>query len=488
MTLIASNPVPDTQDSPKVVPMHDMVGHPDWFVKRLYKALERQAADARFYNDYYVGDPPLPWLAPQAREEFRRILRMARLNVLGLVADATMERANIEGFRFGSDSTADSATWDIWQWNNMDADSNVGFLESLIAKCSYYLVEPNRSDRTKPYMWVEDATQCIVEYAPGSNRRVRHAGLKMWVDDWTAELCTTLFLMVDGQLRVYKYRAENPNSPDPRWLRREVKGEVWGGLGGMDRIPLVEVPNNPRIKTGGRSEFEDLTDSQDRINKTLADRLIDQDYGSFPQKWATAWPEFQEDGVTPVPPIDVGRARMVTTDVEGAKFGQWDASPLDPYLNAIKEDIKSIASRSRTPAQYLLGDMSNVNGETLKASESGHIAKVRQRMRSWGEATEEAIRMVRQLAGLSSANEHRMETVWANPEFRTEGELTDATVKKLQSRIASLRQARVDVGYSETEIQRLEKDDQNEALHPVIQNALREIGTGNGAPNAPRGV
>jgi hypothetical protein len=80
----------------------------------------------------------------------------------------------------------------------------------------------------------------------------------------------------------------------------------------------------------------------------------------------------------PDPPIDVGRDRMVTTDVAETKFGQWDAAPLDPYSAAKREDVKDIASPTRTPAQYLLGEMSNVNGETLKASESGLISKVRQ--------------------------------------------------------------------------------------------------------------
>lgn len=464
------------------VATEQVVGSPSWWVNRLYKALVARQPALEFYDQYYTGDHPLPWLAPQARTEFRRILTMTRSNFMGLVVDSTAERVRVEGFRFGADAGADDRTWQIWQHNNLDSDSDIAWLESLIGGTSYFLVAPNSIDPELPHVWVEHASQAIVEYQPGSNRRTRAAGLKAWLDDWTGQLCVTLYLLVDGRLRVFKYQAETSSvtgssltvaGGSPRWVPRQVAGEDWGELGGMDVIPLIEVPNNPRLLTGGRSELYDLTDIQDRISKTLADRMMTQDFGAFPQKWATGWPDTDEDGNANT--IDIGRNRMVTTDVTETRLGQWEAAPLDPYSFAKREDIKDIASRSRTPAQYLLGEMSNVNGETLKASESGLIAKVRQRMRPWGEAAEEAMRIARTLAGIGGPTDARMETVFSDPEFRTEGEKTDAAVKRLQSGIASKRQARTDVGYTLTQIAQLESDDLKEGADPMIAHALRSI-------------
>jgi hypothetical protein len=48
--------------------------------------------------------------------------------------------------------------------------------------------------------------------------------------------------------------------------------------------------------------------------------------------------------------------------------------------------------------------MSNVNGETLKASESGLISKVKQRMRPFGEAAEETMRLARRAANLPAVD------------------------------------------------------------------------------------
>lgn len=450
---------------------------PEWWVNRLVTRLLVRRESIDLFDAYYRGDHPLPWLPSQAQDEFRRILRMTRSNYMGLVVDATAERMSIEGFRIGDSDKADQETWRIWQANNLDNDSDQAILESLIGGCSYMMVAPNPADAKTPLVSVEHASQAIVEFEPGSNRKRRAAGLKVWDDDWTGRLMATLYL--PGGL--YKFSAPRPNSgvssPHVQWERREVRGESWPASNPLGEVPLIEWANNPRLLTGGVSELADLTDAQDRINKTIADRLITQDFGAFPQKWATAFPEADEDGNPNR--IDIGRDRLVKSDIAETRFGQWDAAPLDPYSAAKREDVKDIGSRSRVPAQYMLGEMSNVNGETLKAAESGLVSKCRQRMRSLSESAEDTASLMRKAAGLASPP--ILETIWRNPEFRTEGELTDAVVKRVQAGITSLRQAREDVGYSAAQIRRLEADDVAEASDPLVERIARDL-AGSGAP------
>jgi hypothetical protein len=398
---------------------------PEWWVARLYKQLTADRERIDFFSDYYRGAHPLPWLAPQAREEFRRILQMTRANYMGLVCDATAERAQVVGFRVGDDAAGDEDSQRIWQTNNMDVYSDQAILEAVITGRSYMLVAPNPKDSKSPLIFAEHPAQVIVEYVPGSNGRDRAAGLKVWDDDWTGKVNATLYLPT----LIYKFEAARPTAgtavTQPQWKPRTVAGEQWPARNPLGEVPLYEIPNNPRLLGGGVSEISDVTDIQDRINKTLADRLITQDYGAFPQKWATAWPD-EDDKGQPTAKIDVGRDRMVTTNIKETQFGQWDAAPLDPYSAAKREDVKDIASRTRTPAQYLLGELSNVNGETLKAAESGLVSKVRQRCRGYDDGLEDVMRGARKLAGL---NTESIEVIWRNPEYRTEGELVDALVK-----------------------------------------------------------
>jgi hypothetical protein len=433
------------------------VTSPQWWVNRLYNRLASRLPRINRFDDYYCGEFPLPWLAPDAAQDFRRILKMARANYTGLVVDAQVERMIIEGFRIdtgedkksdspssrpsptgvtksngfkaskGGIGAADDVTWRIWQTNNMDSLYDQGVLEAGISGVSYLLVAPNDKDQKNPKIWVEHASQCILEYVPGSNRSEVAAALKVWDDDWTQEVHAILY-MPDF---IYKFKTGrdatgliNPN----RWAERHVAGESWPAPNDIGQVPVFELPNNPRLLVGGRSELSDLCDIQDRINKTIVDRLMTQDYGAFPQKWATGWPETDPNG-NPTQKINIGRDRMITTDVPETKFGQFAAAAVEGYLAGKKEDVHDMAARSRTPAQYLLGEFSNVNGETLKASESGLVAKVRQRMRGMDDPTESAMRLARKLAGETVPDDVMMEIIWQNPEFRTEGELVDALTK-----------------------------------------------------------
>lgn len=441
------------------------VQSPLWWVGRLHTSLKAQANKVEFFNNYYTGNHPLPWIRPKARDEFRKIVEMTRSNYMGLVCDATAERASVEGFRFGSDGVADEDTWRIWQANNLDSDSDLAWLESLIGGVSYFHVSPNPDDEKTPHIWVEHASQAIVEHTPGTNRRETAAGIKMWTDDWTGDINVTLFL--PEWIYKFKAKASGLDTPGgPEWVEREVPREQSNGQrrNPQGEVPLVEIPNNPRLLGGGVSELYDLTDIQDRINLTLFHRLQTQEYGADPQKWATGFPDEDEDGNAQT--VEFGRNRLVSTDVVETRFGQWQSAPLGPYSDVKREDVKDIASRSRTPAQYLLGEMSNVNGETLKASESGLVSKVKQRRRPWGEAAENTMRKARKLAGLSDPGDERMETIWTNPQFRTEGELTDAVIKRINARITPMRQGREDLGYTQTQIRQMEDEDKKNPPEP----------------------
>lgn len=429
------------------------VGSPTWWVDRLYKKLMDRRPDINTYDDYYIGEFPLPWLAPQAADEFRRILKMSRANYTGLVVDAMVERMAVEGFRLNENARgapssgegdetesgrADQDLWYIWQANDLDTYFDQAILEAAINGSSCLLVAPDPKRPDVPKIWVEHAAQMVVEYVPGTNRRERAAALKVWQDDWTGKIMATLYLP-DWIIKLESTRNDMAVGATeerhgvvtlayPTWNMRQVIGEVSPARNPLGVVPVFELPNNPRLLSGGRSELEDLIDIQDRIIKTIADRLMTQDFGAFPQKWASGWPDEDAQG-NPTPPIEVGRDRMITTEVAETKFGQFLPADLKGYLLAKVEDIKDMASRSRTPAQYLLGEFSNVNGETLKASESGLVAKVKQRQRGHNDPLEGAMRLVREIAGLSTPNDATMEVIWRNPEFRTEGELVDALLK-----------------------------------------------------------
>lgn len=485
---------------------------PTWWVQRLYAQLMLRNKRTKRFARYYRGDFDLPWLPIEAEEDFKRVLRMTRSNYMGLVIDAMVERMNLTGFRLDSttDGMADKDLWNIWTYNNLDSVHDQGLLEAAIHGCFYYLVAPNKKDTKNPLVFVEHPSQAIVEFEPGTNRRERAAGLKAWVDDWTGLVNATLYLpdyifkfqAKDPQIASQFFGSEQPTAQElfnltQQWERRIVPGEEWPARNPLKEVPLVESPNNPRLLTGGISEIADLTDVQDRICKTLADRMMTQDYGAFPQRWASAWPKEDESG-TENQPVHVGRTRFLTTDVAETKFGQFDAAPLDPYSAAKREDVVDIASRSRTPAHYLIAGMTNVNGETLKASESGLTSKCNQRMSGHSDPAQDTARLMMKAAGKPIPDDVRVETMWANPEVRTRGETTDAVVKERQGLELPLIAAWERTGATPTEIKRwmeLREQEKKEAMENdpamLLAEQYRTAG-GPGAvknvPGAPNGV
>lgn len=392
------------------------VQSPEWWRDRLYEALCKRTGETNVFDAYYECEHPLPHLHERARAPFRRLLRMSRANYMELVVDALVGRLEVAGFQSDSDGKSDDAAWALWQDNNLDGGSQLAFLEAAIRGNAYMLVSPDarRGFRITP----EHPTQVITESVPGSPGELA-AALKVWVDDWTARLCCTVYL----PNKIYKFDApELKVGERPRWVRREVRGEEWGGKNVLGEVPFGELANRPRMLKPGASELRSVTGIQDRINKTITDRMMTQEFAAFPQKWVTGMEIPVDENGQDIEPFDVAVNKILIAEENGAKFGQFAAADLTGYLKGKEADVHDIAAITSTPPHYLLGSMINLSAEALKAAEAGLIHKIYQRRRFLEEGLERTMR----LAGIASS---QARIVWKSPEWRTEGELVDALVK-----------------------------------------------------------
>lgn len=402
------------------------VGSAEWWLDRLYEELAGRQKYAKKMRCYYSGEHPLASLTEKARSGFQRLLEQARSNYVGLVVDATAERLQVDGVRIGDSEIGDPEAWRIWQANNLDADSDLLITESVKCSRSFMLVAPNPDDPKTPIVTGEDMTQAIVAYEPGGRRR-RAAGLKAWEDDWTGELMATVYLPGG----IYKFRAPKPTRgliSKPKWTAREVDGEVWPAPNPLGVVPLIEMQNRPDLLGDCMSEIEDVLDIQDRINKTLIDRLMAQEFSAFRQRWMTGYEVPTDESGQPIEPFKAAVDRLWVIEDDNVQVGEFQATDISPYLRAVEADVKDMAARTRTPSQYLLGAMVNISGDALKAAESGLVSKVKQRQRPFGEAIEEVVRLYLKAAG-DDRDLSAIEVIWHNPEFRTEGELVDALLK-----------------------------------------------------------
>ena len=465
-------------------------GSPLWWLKRLSTQLATRSPTLRRYDEYYDGEHKLLFASEKFREAFGGLFRELADNWMAVIVDAVEERMNIDGFRFGADPEADPDAWETWQRNQMDAQSQLLHNELLVTGYGYELVWTD--DDGKPKITVESPYQCIVAHQAG-DRRKRRAGLKQWVDD---DGYATAFVYLPDAIHRFRSLAKQDSQTaqiegaSVAWKRWEPDGaeELANPSGAVNLIPFY---NRPRLSRPGigRSEIEDSIPVQDAINKHCADLLVAGEFGSFRQRWATGLELDRDDKGNKINPFR-NLPGSIWAD-EGtdppATFGEFGETNLENIVAAITMWVQHLASQSRTPPHYLNASADRLSGESIKAAETGLVAKTKRKFRYVGEDHEEGMRLAFAMVGDPRANEVHAETVWADPESRTESEHIDSLVKK-QSLGVPWAQLMEDAGYTPPQIARMRAMRAQDALEGLLAGppAIPTTATLNtGAPNPP---
>lgn len=231
-------------------------------------------------------------------------------------------------------------------------------------------------------------------------------------------------------------------------------------------VPFVPFINRRNRRLSGFAEHEDVLTVQNRINLSLIMLVAAMKYGAFKQRWASGL-EVDEDPLTgeKIQPYKLDIKSLWTSGDPETKFGEFSATDLKPYVAAVQSAVQDLAAISRTPPHYLIGAVVNVSGDALKAAETGLVSKVRDRQRNFGESWEQTMRLAfRVLGDETRATAYTAETIWRDPESRSIAELADAAVKKSAAGVP-WRQRMEDMGYTPTQIARMEIDRAADAIN-----------------------
>lgn len=466
----------------------DPVGSPLWWVKRLDAKRVKRNRRLKVYDEYYRGDHPLLFATEKFLEAFGGLFNQFADNFCPLVVDSVEERLNVEGFRFRAKGQGrsrrernDNDAWAFWQANNLDSQSQQGHLEAILKEEAYTLTW--FGDDGEPVITVEDPTQVIVECEPGNSRR-RAAALKVWHDDWVDRQMATLYLpdKIHKFQRSTKngagslpYDAEGSSTFGGTWEDRDLGGEPAVIDNPLGVVPVVPLTNRPRLLVPGASEIAPVIPLQDGINKLVADMLIASEYGAFRQRWATGMdvpvdPETKQ----PIESRKSAMSRVWYAEDDTAKWGEFGSTDLRNFVVAIENFVQSVATQTKTPPHYFYLKGEFPSGESIKSAETGLVAKVRRKTRFFGEAWEETMRLAFKVKGDPRADAADAETIWGDPESRSESELTDSLVKKRALGVP-LEQLWEDAGYSPQQIGRFKemlREERDLGLTPPAPGAI----------------
>lgn len=471
-------------------------GSPEWWLRRLLARLDARRGELSLWTDYYENRHPLSFFDEAIRERFgHRFARFAS-NFCALVVDGFAERLEVQGFRF-AEQTGDEDVWAIWQENNLDAWSQTAHTDALVKGIAYALVDPNDGD---PRITIEDAFDSIVEPDPRDNRK-RLAALKRWLDPTDGRLIVMVYLPDT----IYKYRSvkswpvttENwlpqygvlvngPTETGPSGSAQQVSvpagglepyqppgDSEWPLRNSLGVVPMVRLPNRPRLSgafADGRSEIQPITSNQDLVNYYRAMAVVAARYLAMPQRYAINL-ETDIDAKTgqPKPPFKAGLADLwvvppleeddprATQAANQVTLGQFAPADLSPYVTLIQKEIDAIASITRMPYWYLMGEPQNVppSGESLISSEAALVRKVRSGRIFLGEGWEEVMRVALKAKSDPRSTYQQAETIWANPATMNLAAVTDAIIKQRSVGLIDDETGREMLGYSPLQRKRI---------------------------------
>lgn len=427
---------------------------------RLYDQLARRKHDVSKFENYFRGEQPLAYASKEWSKFHAERFRNFSDNWCGVVASSPAERLKVNGIRLGTDndvlSDDEAALMRDWHVNEMDTQSSQGFLHSVVAARSFVTVWYSDDDLDPvSYEW-ERADEVIVAYEPGA-RRQRKAALKTWCDG--SEEYANLYTADE----IWKFERKRPESKSSRvllntgetvpsvitegsgtdWMPREVPGEVWPLPNPLGAVPIVEFPNRPVLGGEPVSDIAGTVAMQDAINLLWAYLFAAADFASMPARVVMGQepPKIpildangQKVGEKQVDSDELKRGRMLWLTGQNTSIGQWEPARLDGFADIVNRCVRHVAAQTRTPVHYIVGELNNVNGETLLAGETGLVNKVTESHLSYGPAAREMFRLgalVRGNADLA-ASLKTARIIWNDPATHTLAQISDAALKDRQ--------------------------------------------------------
>jgi hypothetical protein len=415
-------------------------------VDRLARDLQWRQPDIRRFDDYYRGNQGgLAFASEEFKEFFKTRYKGFSDNWCSVVADAPTERLEVVGFRTGDPKAEgpDKDLWRVWRSNDADFFSDQAFLDATLGKRAFMMVWGNPDDEQTPRITWEHPAQAIIDYDPETH--ARRAGLKLWVDD-TMEYATLL-----TRTNVWKWKRSRFQGPQTEsglivigaesgWQPREIENEPWPLPNPLGAVPMVELPNRPRLIGEPLSDIAGVVAMQDAVNVLWSYLLNASDFSSLPArvimgaerpKIPILDDEGQVIGEKPVPLEKFRAGRVLWLEDPQAKISEWAAANLSAYIEVIETCVSHIAAQSRTPPHYLMSKIVNANAETLKTAETGLVKRTEEKTESYGRGIREGASLVALAQGnVEKARAMRTgKTLWKDVETRSEAQAVDGAQK-----------------------------------------------------------
>jgi Phage portal protein, SPP1 Gp6-like len=433
---------------------------------------------------YYEGTQPLTYMHPEIFREVHQRIKPVIIAWPQLVVDSVEERLDVEGFRLPDDEAADADLWRVWQANGLDETSQQGHIDALVMRRAYACVGSNEDDAATPLVTVESPLEMFADIDPRT-RKVRAALRRvMEVEDFARTNERTATLYLPNKTVWYRW--------DGGW---KVEDQDEHGLGEVPVVPLTNrgrLTRSTRLAGGrtvqryGRSDLAQIIPLSDAANKLATDMMVASEFVALPLRgfFGLGPDDLVDENGQKMTKLQVIMGRLVTiAENEGKEF-EFAAADLSNFHKSIAELAQMVAALSGLPPHYIGMSTDNpASADAIRSAESRLVKRAERKQRAFGGGWEQVCRLVKRFQASGEKLDPKLlslETVWRDASTPTVAQAADAAVKLFSTPtpIVPLRQTRESLGYSQTQITRMEQEDEKVArLDPVAQIA-RDLAAG----------
>lgn len=416
-------------------------------------------AKAPYYDKlfrYYEGQHPLVYSSERIRDIFKSLQASFSQNWCAVVIDAVIERIQLRRIMVADNEVATARLDELLNASMLTLESDDAHTAALVTGESYIIAWPDETTR-QPEAYYNDPRNVHVFYEANRPRQKRFA-CKWWIGDDDYRYLTLYY-----PDRLEYYRSSNTvrtvGDGGVTAYNDVSNGKSFVATGSeANDFGIVPVFHFRRDRRHISSELQNIIEPQDAVNKLLADMMISAEFGAFPQRYIISQASPGEFKNSPNMIWDVP-----ASDGEGqpTSVGQFEATKLSNYLEAIDKWVTAIAIISRTPKHYFFGQGGDPSGEALIAMETplNHKAQkyIDRFVATWSELGAFLLRV-----DGKAIDDNAIVPVFDKPE--TVQPYTQALIRKesVQAGVPLLWQMGQE-GYTEQELAELEEARQGEA-------------------------
>lgn len=395
-------------------------------LSQVAKNLIRHHADLREPNEHYgrihrylKGDHDFPYMPRKSKKEFKALAERSITNWLPLISDTFAKGLFVDGYR-PAKATENSAAWQYWQANGMDARQSITHRGALEFGVSYVMVLPGDP---VPVITPLDPMRTTALYADFDDEWPEY----VLIESGKSALGYTMYKLIDSQ-NIYTF------SFTPASKRGTLEEEIyWFPTKAHDigHTPVVRFRSQLSYESTG--VIQPLMKIQDRVNESVFALMTALQYASFRQRWAAGLSVSTMADGAPAEPFDAAIDRLWVSDSADARFGDFAQTEVSGHLETYASTVRSMAAIAQISPHVLLGDLVNLSADALAAAEASTQRKIGEYETVFGESWEQVFRLASLLAKDSAgAKDQSAQVRWRDTEARSLAQTVDALGKMVQ--------------------------------------------------------